>query len=1499
MVETGVLGRGVTIATTGARADAIVAQSIGGGGGRGGAAFTTLGSLGVVKSANVSVGGNGGVGGKGGTVNVTNNNNLSTKDGGGIFAQSTGGGGGYGGMSASVAAGNDKSLQATTTVGGTGGKAGDAADVTVTNTGNINVRGTEAYGITASSVGGGGGYGGTVLSVALGQGSTLNTGVAVGGSGRDGGAAGAVVLTNSGSISTSGDSAVGIYAQSAGGGGGWGRAAAAVSLSGASSIVGSVAVGGSGGAGSEAKSVTVTQKGGSISTAGDHAYAIYAQSVGGGGGMGGFGMSQALATGSFAGAASVSVGGNGGEGAIAGAVSVDNSASLQTAGAEAYGIYAQSVGGGGGEGYLANATSGLFGSADGASLAIAVGGKGGKAGNGADVTVSSKNGISTTGDGAIGIYAESTGGGGGHGGNAKGAAETFAGGSGGKAGYSASMSASIGGSAGAAGDGASVKVSNGGAISVKGNEAQGIYAESVGGGGGAGGHLVGSWDALLKIYKLYNSYTKGGDALSLSVNIGGKGGASGKGGTVTVDNTGAIETFGINGTAILAQSVGGGGGAGGNGLIGRINVGGDGGASGNGQTVNVTNSATLRTSGNGANGIFAQSVGGGGGIGGATDTIRSTEVLDRSSAAGYLSSISTLFKFKNTDAGISIGGDGGASGNGGGVNVTNSGAISTEGAYANAIKAQSVGGGGGDGGVGVWMKPAQITLPGKGSNSGSGGNVTVNNSGALSTTGDAAMGIFAQSVGGGGGVAGEYAVGLFALADVPGWNFVNGGAFNYSKNAGGIVTSGDNGNGGNITINSTGNITVTGIGSIGILAQTAGGGGGLVGGAGSEFLGTFGNNGSGGNINLTQSGAISATGDNGVGIMLQSVGNLPKPSASLQGASNPNGNITATIGGTVVGGAGLTGTGMVVSGGSTNQITISSTGALSAKSGIAFLSGDGNDTLTNQGKIKGVVDMGGGQNTINNEGLFYAAPRTMLGSATTGYFNNLNGGTFQVGDGKVIQDGTIFGSLVQSDGGTLSVLIHDASTSQTRALAGSTLLVMGSVKLEGGSVRFGLDASGTLPVSGTYDLNILGAGDGIRVTGDITATSPNPLISATLSSQSDRVTAKVTIDYTPDGVKLSSTQATVGDAIAAIANHEKASIHPLLGATRFQQGVSNSNFTPFVIADALDPVELAGSAEQLIDVYQSLSPAAYAAAQAAQLYAAVGFNDTLLADGSAASHRIANDNGGVAWLDFTGRRYSADFAPTRFSESGFGPSAGVSMELPSGWKVGAGVGYQSIADHMSDFASGSGFRLMAGLTAEHDLGPVDGEIALSAGAQNLRTDRRVHAFDGSLYTTAKQTSAFGTATFRLSHEFDFGDWQVRPMIDASVVVLGMPGVTEAGAGPLDLDVYGDTTTSFRIGPAVDIKGKTSLFGQAIEPRLKVGFSDWVAGGNPAVRADFVGLAGIPDMVSAQPGAGITADVTAGVGMDTGEGIDLRVFYTGHLNGETQIHAINFQAGYHF
>ncbi len=160
-----------------------------------------------------------------------------------------------------------------------------------------------------------------------------------------------------------------------------------------------------------------------------------------------------------------------------------------------------------------------------------------------------------------------------------------------------------------------------------GNDANGILAQSIGGGGGSGGFSAsGGLGGRAGVgVSLGGSGDSGGNAGAVSVNTAYKY-SSGAPLLSTLNTLGAwtYQTAGERSNGILAQSIGGGGGNGGFSLGGGIgaqvgigvSVGGMGSGAGNASTVNVTSVQNIHTSGKFSNAILAQSIGGGGGNGG-------------------------------------------------------------------------------------------------------------------------------------------------------------------------------------------------------------------------------------------------------------------------------------------------------------------------------------------------------------------------------------------------------------------------------------------------------------------------------------------------------------------------------------------------------------------------------------------------------------------------------------------------------------------------------------------------------------------------------------------------------------------------------------------------------------------------------------------------------------------------------------------------------------------
>ena len=299
---------------------------------------------------------------------------------------------------------------------------------------------------------------------------------------------------------------------------------------------------------------------------------------------------------------------------------------------------------------------------------------------------------------------------------------------------------------------------------------------------------------------------------------------------------------------------------------------------------------------------------------------------------------------------MSLGAIGGSGNDGGAVDLSFTGGFMTAGARSNGLIVQSIGGGGGEV-VLDGLHAASIILGGQAGANGSGGSVTVSNNGQVLTMGEAANGILLQSIGGGGGAL-----------------------FGAGSNASLTLSNANGGNGGTIRLAQTGDVTVLGDSAYGILAQSLGGGGGLIDGV---FQGTAGGVGRGETIGLDFDGGIIAFGVNSTAIMAQSLGSLG------------GNNITIGATGDVRGGSG-SGAGIALDGGADNLVTINS--SLSAVSGRAMTGTYGNDRLENEGLTVGNVLLGGGNNLVHT-----AADATFLtidtldlrdGAGSTGLFDN-------------------------------------------------------------------------------------------------------------------------------------------------------------------------------------------------------------------------------------------------------------------------------------------------------------------------------------------------------------------------------------------------------------------------------------------------------------------------------------------------------------------------------
>ena len=1560
------------LTTGGNQSYGLFGLSIGGGGANGGDADG--GSL----IFSLGVGGGASGGGSGGTVDLTNSGAVTTTgdSGVGLFGESIGGGGGNGGTVSSGSA-SFGIPSVTVTIGGDGGNGGAGGMVTVTNDGSVTTGGFDAPAVQALSVGGGGGSGGSASSTAYSAGykylSAISVGVSIGASGGAGGAGGVVQVTNNGSLSTTEQQSFGIAALSVGGGGGLGGNATTQTYAYGAAVatVGvSVALGGSGGEGGAGGAVTVTNDGG-VTTGGFAADAVYAASTGGGGGNGGIGRSSfsqnlplsgiagdiPLASGSKGVTVNVdtAVGGGGGSGNVGGGVSVTNSGTLTTSGIDAAGVLAQSIGGGGGK-----AAAGQTSGAGQLALTVAVGGNGGTGGDGGAVQVTNEaaGSIGTTADGAHGIEAQSIGGGGGKGGTTSADREGTSVSSAAKIAAknllkkliaswrgkefegdfrpSLSYNVGVGGTGGAGGDGGSVQIENDGSVTTGGDLAFGLYGQSVGGGGGDGGAAT----------------VAGGAIVNSGAALGGSGGAAGDGGAVQVTNAGVVATKGESAFGLFGQSIGAGGGVAGGGhdassLSIDLNYklggfrGDESGKSpqGAGGGVTVGTSGAVTTGGEEAHAVIGQSVGGGGGLvflnqGDATSstteadpeladlqnqvmTLAQNDGIDLNQiASDYASAVASA----TGTLSLSLGGVtidesdlGQGPNDGGAVEIDGGGTIKTTGANAFGILAQSIGAGGGfvtDGGG-----PAAAVSLGTGSlggGIGDGGTVDIvlSAGSTVTTTGAGSVGIFAQSIGGGGGYTGALDIsGMSYSAFLAGSSLASG--------SGGKVTVENASGGGTLSVSTTGS------NAHGIFAQSLSYGGGAVGSSAGIVLpdasGNQARSGSGtpgadpGGVAISLTGSVSATGDGAAAIFAQS-GVQGTSGAVIEGL----GTISVDFTGTLKGGGG-TGAALWLDGGTANRVDFTSA-QVSGLSGTAIRSTLGSEAVTidSASSVTGdlLLDSNavGEANSLVNDGLFYPSTLVALGgsqsaalrSATTGpsYLGSgfagwqsfgtfTNGGTLDPGGPGTVATVQLYGDMAQTAEGTLAVDVDLSRDGQviapgTSATAGykaaDYLQVYGNVVFAG-TVAPTIVARPTAANDGSFQSVVLyGAGA-------VTLQDPTVRNTAVITYGAlQPVSSSDTHNYKIVGTADFSTPASGVPNLAAIA----------------QQLQSDWNSGQ---ADAADPdytAQLAYLANRPNDqsyrnALTSLEGGVHSVQVGSTVTKSSAFQDNLFScpvfePGTAL---LTEESCLYSRGIYTRLSHDDDHLASGYKETVHTLQLGGQKQVSDNWFVGGSfaVGHSNLNSD-DGLAASQADIYQVGVVAKRRIGKgwMVGAAAHYAFS-DAETQRTVSTGGGQ--QTAKASPNIHTVSGRLrgSYDIPLGQVYLRPRLDLEAIYVDTPGYSESGAGGLDLKFDSTHDWTFGATPAIEVGGRVPFEGGIARPFASAGVTRWTDS-DMTLKTRFEGGGGQTFDTTYQLDETV-GRVSAGLELVMDGGLELRGQYDGSFTSDSQSHSGTLRVGWRF
>ena len=939
--------------------------------------------------------------------------------------------------------------------------------------------------------------------------------------------------------------------------------------------------------------------------------------------------------------------------------------------------------------------------------------------------------MQTTGFNSQGIFAQSVGGGGGNGGTA----ESSASGSTEETAQNGNLTFSLGGFGGAGGSGGTVSVITSGSVVTQGDAASAIVAQSIGGGGGDGNAASGSSQG---------TYT-------LAIGVGGFGGTGGAGGAVMVTNGAAIGTNGANAYGVFAQSVGGGGGEAGlaagqsqGGTFGAtVGVGGGGGGSGAGGAVNVTNNAAILTSGFGSDAIV--------GI--------------RRRRRWYCQ----RRKRHVERAGISLNIGGRVAYPAAAASRCGCGAIKTLGDYAFGILAQSVGGGGGVGGVGAGSSNLTLSVGGSGGAAGNGGDVVVNVTGGITTNGNGASAIVAQSIGGGGGIGGDTTGATLSI----GVSGSGGGA----------------GNGGNVSVNNGGAITTVGANADGIFAQSIGGGGGVAG-AGSNglaFIGSAGGTGSGGAVTITQLGRILTLGNDSVGIFAQS-----------QGGSG-GGPIAINVNGSVFGGTGTNGAGVVTDTSGTSSIV--NNRSIAAYSGIAIESvGTGVASIQNYGTITGNV-LVSGSGTLTNEagGLFYPGNTVTLGASGV----LINSGTILPGGVGKITTTNLTGNFNQTATGIYDVNIAPGT-------GASDINVSGFAALNGTIAPNIVSLSAS-----SAPMTIMTSGGGVVNNGVTLA--PSPFFKYQLGITANAVTITIA------GVNF--TFPMLGGNQNAIGSH-------LVNA--WNSG-SLGGLGPLMIY--LSKLNPGTSYAQALD---HLSPGSYLASATPLMLNGMSFTNSLFSCYKPAAAGFVGTEQPCTWAQAVGQSTQQAYSSSTlgFTGSSQGIQGGSQRSLGSGRFFNYGLGYLHSSFAVGGDSStqsnginagiawkqqhGNATTMAEGLAASYDWlstlrSPLPGVVASSqSGGLTLDARAEISSYSGR------------------------GTSYIKPYASADVLYVERPAVTETNAGAVGLNMQSMSKVLGVLTPGVEFGGTYAEPGGVIwRPYVNAGVSLF-SSNSWSVSSTFVG-----------------------------------------------------------
>jgi hypothetical protein len=530
------------------------------------------------------------------------------------------------------------------------------------------------------------------------------------------------------------------------------------------------------------------------------------------------------------------------------------------------------------------------------------------------------------------------------------------------------------------------------------------------------------------------------------------------------------------------------------------------------------------------------------------------------------------------------------------------------------------------------------------------------------------------------------------------------------------------------------------------------------------------------------------------------------------------GPIAVRLDGVIKGGTGTQGAGIVLDGGSDNEIALGRNSFLFALNNRAMIGSDGNDAVVSSGHVVGNIDLGGGTNSFTNE---------EAGVLITNDTLNLGGGLL-TNAGMLSPGGEVAVSGLGPSARRADLAVTENAV-QTTNLDGSIVMTESSRFLVDVSFRrdgqpgIGSDlinATGSATVDGTVQPTLLALERALPLTlietGGTSADNgalviDTPVVDFEIVLGSIQLVANA--DFSLPG--MTRNQREVGDHINSILDTDGS---PDLG-TLFA-----------FIGNETDP-------DEVVDIIDRLTTEGYAANRVGTLFSGLGFTRAMNECESRMPAGLDVPPGDCWWLSSEGTDFELDpFDGFRRLESdSYAVIGGVDRAIDGITTVKFAAGYENLQLTSGDFFSSEADRYHLGVGIERHEGPWSLGAALTGSFGLFENERFVGASgvlpngDAFSLDTGRSTQRVTQANLGLRAAYTFATaddrYYATPSFSLDASYILSEDSRESGLGAAGMENGETRDWVLSASPSVEVGGRFGMGnGTSFSPYLRGGFT---------------------------------------------------------------------------